>query len=192
MSLILALSILLLSLSVVAADKSITIGTLESTQQQILGNILGLYLEDNGFQVSYEVDLSSITLHRTMAEGMVDIAWEDPAIVWFIKFLKVEILPDEELYERVKGLEREEGLLWLGRSNLEKQYVLVMEREAAGGLGVETISDLATYARENRGEIRMAMEDECFFRPDCYGSLKEAYGLSLPRADITTTMSGVG
>ncbi len=175
-----------------AADKSITIGTLESAQQQVLGNILGLYLEDNGFQVSFQVDLSSITLHRTMAEGTVDIAWEDPAIAWFIKFLKVEILPDEELYERVKGLDREEGLLWLGRSNLEKQHLLVMKRERPGELGIGTISDLATYARENRGEITMAMEDECFFRPDCYGSLKEVYGLSLPRAAITTTMSGVG
>lgn len=153
--------------------------------------MLGIYLEDKGFQVSYEVDLSSLTRFRTMAEGTVEIGWEDPAVAWFLKFLKVEILPDEKLYERVRELDKEEGLLWLGRANLEKQHVLVMTRERAEEMGVETISDLATYVGENPKEIRMAMEDECFFRPDCYGRLKGAYGLSFPRSDITTTMSGI-
>jgi len=190
--LIFSLFVLLISLSLTAVDESITIGALDSTQQQILGNMLGIYLEDKGFQVSYEADLSSLTLHRAMAEGKVDIAWEDPAVVWFLKFLKVEILPDEELYEQVRELDKEEGLLWLGRANLEKQYVLVMKRERAEKLELETISDLAVYVKGNLREIRVAMEDEFFFRPDCYASLKETYGLSFPRSDITTTVLGIG
>ena len=190
--LICSLFVLLTSFLLTATDKSITVGILDSTQQQILGNMLGIYLEDKGLQISYEVDLSSLTLHRTMAEGRVDIAWEDPAVIWFLILFEVDILPDEELYERVRELDKERGLLWLGRSNLEKRYVLVMKRERAEELGVETISDLAAYVRENPREIRVAMEDEFFIRPDCYANLKEAYGLSFPRSDITTTVPGIG
>ncbi|MFQ6117022.1 MAG: glycine betaine ABC transporter substrate-binding protein, partial [Candidatus Bipolaricaulia bacterium] len=109
-SFIFSLFALLIGLPLTAVDKPITIGILDSAQQQILGRMLGIYLEDKGFQVSYEVDLSSLTRFRTMAEGRVDVAWEDPATVWFLKFLKVEILPDEELYEQVKELDGEEGL----------------------------------------------------------------------------------
>lgn len=190
--LIFSLFVLLTPFLLTATDKPITVGILDSTQQQILGNMLGIYLEDKGFQASYEADLSSLTLFRTMAEGKVDIAWEDPAVVWFLKFLNVEILPDEELYEQVRELDEEEGLLWLGRSNLEKQHVLVMKRERAEELELETISDLAAYVKEKPRESRVAMKDEFFFRPDCYASLQEAYGLSFPRSDITTTVLGIG
>lgn len=190
--LICSLFILLIPSLLAAMDKPITVGILDSIQQQILGRMLGIYLEDKGSQVNYEVDLSSLTLHRTMTEGKVDIAWEDPATVWFLKFFKVEILPDEELYERVKELDEEEGLLWLGKSNLERQYVLVMKRGRAEELEIETISDLAACVKENPREIKVAMEDEFFIRPDCYASLKEAYGLSFPRSDITTIVPGIG
>lgn len=186
------LFVLLAIAPLIAADRSITIGTLDATQQLILGQLLGVYLEDKGFRVDYEVELSSITLHRAMAEGIVELAWEDPAVVWFLKYLKVEILADEELYQKVKELDEQEGLLWLGRSELEKQHVLVMQGERAEELEIETVSDLADYIEENTREIKVAMEDECFFRPDCYTSLKETYDLSISRADITTTMSGVG
>ena len=190
--LICSLFVLLASFLLAATDKPITVGILDSTQQQMLGNMLGVYLKDKGFRISYKVNLSSFTLRKTMTEGKVDIAWEDPAVIWFLILFEVDILPDEELYERIRELDKERGLLWLGRSNLENQYVLVMKRERAEELGVETISDLAAYVRENPREIRVAMEDEFFIRPDCYASLKEAYGLSFPRSDITTTVPGIG
>ena len=153
---------------------------------------MGIYLENKGFQVGYKIVLSSFALHSTMAEGRVDIAWEDPATVWFLKFLKAEVLPPEELYEGVKELDEEEGLLWLARSNLEKQYVLVMKRDRAEELGTETISELVGCVKEKPKEIRIAMEHEFFFRPDCYLSLKQVYSFSFYRPNIETLAPGTG
>lgn len=190
--LVFSLVVLLTNRSLATTDKSITIGTLDSTQQQILGQMLGIYLENKGFQVSYKIVLSSFALHSMMAEGRVDIAWEDPATVWFLKFLKAEVLPPEELYEEVKELDEEESLLWLGRSNLEKQYVLVMKRERAEELGTETISELVGYVKEKPKEIRIAMPHEFFFRADCYLSLKQVYSFSFYRPNIETLAPGIG
>jgi len=187
-----SLLVLLVSLPLAAGPKSITIGTLDFPQQQVLSQILGTYLEKEGFQVSYKADLNSISRWRAMEDKEVDIAWEDPAMVWFLKYFEVKTLPDEELYEEVRKLDREEELVWLGQSNLKKRYTLTMEQGRAEELGILQISDLAGYAKDSPGKIKVAMEDEFFIRPDCYTSLKEIYGLSLPRSRITTGFLGIG
>lgn len=167
----------------------ITIGTLDSAQEQVLGCLLGVYLQEHGFQVEYKTEFQSITRWRALGDGEVDLAWDDPKVVWFLKYFEVELLPEEELNRRVSELDREEGLLWLGRADLVQSYVLVMRGEEAEKLGIECVSDLVRLW--GRADLKMAMEDQFFIRPDGYGALKRAYGLSLPRSHIVTTFSGM-
>jgi osmoprotectant transport system substrate-binding protein len=173
-----------------AMAQPITIGTLDSAQEQVLGCLLGVYLQEHGFQVEYKTELSSVTRWRALGDGEMDLVWEDPQVVWFLKYFEVEVLPEEELYRQVRERDREEELIWLGRADLLQPYVLVMRAEEAEELGIGCISDLVHLCGQP-SDLKMAMEDEFFIRPDGYGALKRAYGLSLPRSRIVTTFPGM-
>lgn len=175
-----------------ASEKSLVIGATDSYQQQILGRIIGIYLEKKGFEVAYDSSLSHTTLHRKLSNKNLDIAWEDPAVAWFLKFLRAEIPPSKELYKRVKKMDGEEGIVWTKQSKLARGYALFIKRNKAEKLNLNSISDLAKYVNENPRKIKIAMDDEFFFRPDCYNLVKKAYGFSLPRGNLRRVPSGAG
>lgn len=175
-----------------SAQEHVTVGAQDSIQQEILGQMVGAYLTERGFKVRHKTGLSSYSLRTSLVEGQVDLALEDPAIVWFFELLKPDVLPPQKIYEKVKERDRKKGLLWLAKTNLEKQYVLVMGKEKARKLGVETISDLAEYLKKESGKFKIAMSSEFFFRPDCYVTLKQVYELSFLRPNIQQVPSGVG
>lgn len=188
-------SVLLIAAFVVsfkASEKSLTIGATDSYQQQILSRIIGIYLEEKGIEINYETSLTHTTLHRKISNKSVDLIWEDPAVAWFLKFLQPEILPPEELYSAVKELDEEEGMVWTQQSNLTRGYALFMMQDRAEELNLDSISDLAKYVNKNPRKIKMAMDDEFFFRPDCHNLVKDVYGFTLPRANLKMISSGGG
>lgn len=175
-----------------ASEKTLVIGTTDSYQQQILGRILGIYLEEQGFEIAYKSSISHTNLHRLLSNKNVDLIWEDPAVAWFLKFLQAETLPSEELYKKVKKMDEEEGIVWTRQSNLARGYALFMKQDRAEELNLNTISDLAKYVNENPRKIKMAMDDEFFFRPDCHNLVKDVYDFSLSRGNLKMISSGGG
>lgn len=174
------------------AQNHLTIGIQDSIQQEILGQIVGTYLEENGFEVEYRMSLSNSSLYSALTQKQVDLSYQDPALVWFLKYLKTDFLSSEELYKEVKELEKKEGLLWFEMPNLKIKYVLVMRMEKSEELEIMTISELADYVRKNQKKFRSAMSSEFFFRPDCYFNLKQVYGLSFYKPNIKLVSSAVG
>lgn len=174
------------------AQNHITIGIQDSIQQEILGQIIGTYLEENGFEVEYKTYLSNPSLYSALAQKQVDLSYQDPASVWFLKYLKTDFLSSEELYKEVKELEKKEGLLWFEMPNFKIKYVLVMRMEKSEELGIMTISELANYVRKNQKKFRSAISSEFFFRPDCYFNLKQVYGLCFYKPNIKLVSPAVG
>jgi len=174
------------------AQKHIVIGIQDSIQQEILGQIVGTYLEEKGFEVEYKTSLSNSSLYSALTKKQADLACQDPASIWFLKFLRTDVLSSEELYKEVKELEKNEGLLWFKMANLENQYVIVMRREKSKELGITTIYELADCVRKNQKKIKVAMSSEFFFRPDCYFNLKQIYRFSFYRPNIRLVSSAVG
>ena len=174
------------------AQNHLTIGIQDSIQQEILGQIVGTYLEENGFEVEYRMSLSNSSLYSALAQKQVDLSYQDPALVWFLKYLKTDFLSSEELYKEVKELEKKEGLLWFEMPNLKIKYILVMRMEKSEELEIMTISELADYVRKNQKKFRSAMSSEFFFRSDCYFNLKQVYGLSFYKPNIKLVSPAVG
>lgn len=110
-------------------------------------------MDVNGFNVKYNVNLSNPSLYSALTQKQVDLAWLDPASVWFLKYLKTDILSSEELYKEIKELEKKEGLLWFETVDLENQYIVVMRREKSKELRITTISELADYVRINQKKL---------------------------------------
>ncbi|HAJ33935.1 MAG TPA: hypothetical protein DCK79_11400 [Candidatus Atribacteria bacterium] len=174
------------------AQNHLIIGIQDSIQQEILGQIVGTYLEENGFEVEYRMSLSNSSLYSALAQKQVDLSYQDPALVWFLKYLKTDFLSSEELYKEVKELEKKEGLLWFEMPNLKIRYVLVIRMEKSEELKIMTISELADYVRKNQKKFRSAMSSEFFFRPDCYFNLKRVYGLSFYKPNVKLVSPAVG
>ncbi|MEA1964806.1 MAG: glycine betaine ABC transporter substrate-binding protein [Candidatus Aerophobetes bacterium] len=174
------------------AQPHITVGIQDSIQQEILGQIVGTYLEEKGFKVKYKMSLSNSSLYSALTKKEVDLAWQDPASVWFLKFLRTDILSSKKLYKEVKELEENKGLLWFKIANLENQYVPVMQRKKSEKLEITTISELADCVRKDEKKIRVVMSSEFFFRPDCYFDLKQIYGFSFYRPNVRLISSTIG
>lgn len=174
------------------AGEHMRIGVQDSIQQEILGQIAGAYLEDKGFKVKYKTGLSQYSLREALIQGRVDLALEDPAVVWFFELLKPDVLLPRKIYQKVKALDKKKGLYWLTRTRLERQYVLVMKAERARKLHVRAISDLKEHLEKTPKNIKIAMSSQFFFRPDCYLALKQVYGISFPRQNIKKVPSGMG
>lgn len=63
-------------------------------------------------------------------------------------------------------------------------YVLAMKQEKADELGIDTISDLAAYVKDNPDEFSFGMETEFANRQDGMPGLEEHYGFQVPDTNI--------
>jgi len=91
-------------------------------------------------------------------------------------------IPDErDQYRAVARRDlRENGIAWLPYAPFNNTYGLAVRREAAGRLGVRTISDLARLARERPADASICVAEEFLSRDDGLPGLEAAYGFRFP------------
>jgi glycine betaine/choline ABC-type transport system substrate-binding protein len=161
------------------ADKSITIGSKNFTEQFILGEIYSQALEAAGFDVKKELNLGSEQIaHRALTSDQVD-AYPEYTGTALTSFFGVSIadaakLSDDAAYERVKKEYAKEDIVALPRGKFNNSQVVASTVETQEELGnPETVSDVA--ALENADELSLAGFPECRQRADCLVGLENAY-----------------
>ncbi|MCK4729495.1 MAG: hypothetical protein KAT27_11260, partial [Desulfobacterales bacterium] len=65
--------IIMTMIDVQAAEKRITVGNKNFTEQYIVGQLIKQMLEDRGFKVDLKSDLTSMALRAGMESGDIDI-----------------------------------------------------------------------------------------------------------------------
>lgn len=173
----------------------ITVGSKEFTEQLILGQLTLLALEDAGIEVKDETNLGGTLVVREAQElGDVDLYWEYTGTALITHLGHDEAITDsEECYQVVKEEDQERfGLVWLDYAPLNNTYTIMMRRDDAEELGIETISDLA--AMINAGERPLeewvfATDHEYSIRDDGYLGLCELYGFEFD--DVITMDLGI-
>ncbi len=132
----------------------IVIGGKEFTEQEILGEILSLLIECNSdIKVVRKLNLGGTMIcFNALRAGDLDLYAEYTG-TGLVNILKREVISDpDESYEAVKHTFREKWkLVWLKPLGFNNTYTLTMRRGRAKKLGIQTISDLATFIR-SRGQ----------------------------------------
>jgi osmoprotectant transport system substrate-binding protein len=161
--------------SAATAQDKITVGSKGFTEQVVLGNMLGLLLENNGFTVDRKIGLGgTVICHEALVRGDIGVYVEYTG-TGLVTILKKPVLNNpEEVYQVVKkDYEDKFKLAWLKPWGFNNTYCIVMRRADAERLKIKKVSDLKALA----GNMTLGATIEFVARPDGIPGLVKHYGM---------------
>jgi len=127
---------------------SVTIAGKHFTEQEILGEMTASLIEcKTDVAVIRKLNLGGTMIcFNALKSGDIDL-YPEYTGTGLVNVLKREVVNDpQRAYEIVKeAFESEYGLIWLEPFGFNNTYTLTMRKDQAQALGIETITDLATY-----------------------------------------------
>lgn len=132
----------------------VRVGSNEFSEHKILGSIVLAALEAEGIPVEDHTQPAMFGLIREgIVNGDIDIYWECSGVKWNVFFPDAEaVLDGEEAYRMVAEYDLRHGLLWLDYAPFVHGYAILMRREHAEDLGIESVSDLAQWVSDVQAE----------------------------------------
>ncbi|MGF1477935.1 MAG: glycine betaine ABC transporter substrate-binding protein [Cyanophyceae cyanobacterium] len=153
----------------------IKIGSKSFTEQYLLGNMYEMVLDDAGFDAEYTPIGQTDENHSALVEGDIDVYPEYTGTA-LISILGQEFDPEmtrEEVYNVVKETYAEEyDVAVLEPTSFNNTYALVMPKDLANELGVETVSELSQKA----SDLTLGVDLEFAERGDGLPGLQTTYG----------------
>lgn len=155
----------------------IKIATKPMTEQYILGEMLGLILEDAGYEVEITKGIGGGTnnIHPAMEKGEFDLYPEYTSSGW-VMVLDHDAagVDDTEMFDDLKAEYQEKfQMTWVGLYGFNNTYTVAVRQEVAEQYGLKTTSDLAAVA----GELNFGGNPDYQERADGFPLLCETYGL---------------
>ncbi len=154
----------------------IVVGSKGFTEQLILGNIVALMMENNGFKVDRKIGLGgTVICHEAIVRGDINVYVEYTG-TGLTTMLKKPVMKDpEEVYQVVKkDYEEKFKLTWLKPWGFNNTYCIVMRKDDAERLKVKKVSDLKPLAKD----LIFGGTIEFTARPDGVPGLTKHYGLT--------------
>lgn len=151
----------------------IRVGSKFFTENAIVAEVYALALEDNGFKVSRNHNISDSVIHTALINDEIDL-YPEYTGTGLIAILKMPMETDPEaVYAKVKeGYANQFSVTWLEYAPANDSQGLVIRKDKADELGIKTISDLQQHA----GELRFASQGTFDMREDGLVGLKSVYG----------------
>jgi osmoprotectant transport system substrate-binding protein len=171
---------------------TLTVGAKNFTEQYVLGNLATLLLEENGFNVVERFGLSSLVARQGLTTGQIDLYADYTGTAWVTYLEQEELITDpDELLEKVRELDAENGVVWLDRINANNTYALAIRQEDYEKYGFETLSDLVAYWNEHPNEFVVGVDYEFYERPDGFFAFADHYGLDIQDSQVSTMQLGL-
>jgi osmoprotectant transport system substrate-binding protein len=197
LSLILAwlLPFLLASFPAYGMDgKEITIGGKNFTEQYLLPELAKILLEKRGFDVNLKTGVGSAIIRQSLETGQIDLYYEYTGTAYTVFYKQKErdvMTHEDKCYQWVKKADSRKGLVWLGRVRFNNTYTLMMRKEMALKLGIDSISDLSLFINDNPEGIVIGVNAEFWERPDGFKPLMKLYGFRVPYDSVKKMDSGL-
>ncbi|MFQ5901427.1 MAG: glycine betaine ABC transporter substrate-binding protein [Thermodesulfobacteriota bacterium] len=160
--------------------KAITVGSKHFTEQEILGEIMSILIEENtDIKVLRKFNLGgTMVCFNALKTGDIDLYAEYTG-TGLVNILKMKAVKDpKKTYQTVKDtFDRRFNLIWLKPFGFNNTYTLTMRKTDANSLGIKTISDLALY----KDRLLPGFDAEFMERPDGYPGLKRHYGFEFKK-----------
>lgn len=174
-------------------DNVIKVGSKEFTEQLILGEITMLALEDAGYEVEDKTNIAgSDKVRKALENEEMDLYWEYTGTAWLVHLQNDSAITDpKECYNKVKEEDKKNNLVWLDYAPFNNTYTIMMKASKSEDLGIESISDLARYIKNNPGEITFAGDHEFLVRPDGLMALEDAYEFKFGEDNLKTMELGI-
>ncbi len=180
--------------SVDLADADFIVGSKDFTEQQILGYITLLALEDAGATVEDQVGLAGTNATRQALEsGDIDMYWEYTGTIWITHLGHTKPIQDrQKQYDAAAKEDLEKnGLKLLEPAPFNNTYALAIRKEEQKKLGVEKLSDLGKLIKDKPDEATLCVESEFRTRDDGLPGLEKTYGYQFPKGNVSLFDTGV-
>lgn len=188
----LTLGLLVRATSQAQAERAVTVGNKNFTEQYLVGQLMKQLLGAGGYKVDLKSDLTSMALRAGMESGDIDICADYTGTAWMV-YLKKEHEPgteNNELYKRVKAQEVGNDFIWLSPIWNNNTYAMACWTEFARKYDVTTLSDLASLYREKDEKIITFVDFEFSTRPDGLPALEKFYNFKIAKAELKTGTPG--
>ena len=147
------------------------------TEQYILGEMLGLIIEDAGYEVEITKGIGGGTnnIHPAMVNGDFDLYPEYTSSGWVMVLDHSAVgVDDTEMLDSLKSEYQEKfGMTWVSLYGFNNTFAVAVREEAAQQYNLKTTSDLAAVA----GELNFGGNPDYIERADGFPLLAETYGL---------------
>lgn len=175
-----ALSLILLY-SCNTSNNTIHIATKPMTEQFILGEMLGLLIEENSdlhVKITKGIGGGTSNIHPAIVKGDFDLYPEYTGTGWLVILKKDSLLPPDELYSALqKEYLDKYHLRWIGRYGFNNAYSLAVSNDNAQKYDLKTYSDLTRYP----GQFVFGAEYDFFEIHDGYDALCKFYDLKFKK-----------
>jgi osmoprotectant transport system substrate-binding protein len=173
------------------AKKEITVGAKNFTEQYVLGNIISILLENNGFAVTEKFGTGSAITREGLVSGQTDLYAEYTGTASLVYLKHEEVITDPvELYNKVKKEDLEKnGIVWLDRSGINNTYAIALTKEQVAEIG-STLSELTKYVNQHH-DLIWGIDHEFAERADGLPGLAEHYGMNINKKNIKTMDVGL-
>ncbi len=175
-----------------AAEKIVTVGNKNFTEQYIIGQLIKQMLEGSGFKVDLRSDLTSMALRAGMESGDIDICADYTGTAWMIHLKRkyVHAIDNNRLYQLVKEEDRSNDFIWLGPIWNNNAYTVVSWPDFAKKHKLATLSDLAGFYQKMKGNIKTFVDFEFSVRPDGLPALEKFYEFKIAKSMLRTGTPG--
>ena len=155
----------------------VRIATKPMTEQYILGEMLGLLIEQAGYDVEITKGVGGGTsnIQPAMESGEFDLYPEYTSSGWVLVLNhQAEGMDDEEMFQQLRQeYEEKFDMTWVGLYGFNNTFTIAVRGDVAEQYGLENTSDLAAVA----GELTFGGNPDYVERADGFGALCETYGL---------------
>ncbi len=183
-----------LTLGAGLAQEPITIGSKIDTEGSVLAQVIRLMLEQNGISVEDRSGFGTTSVVRAaLLAGEIDLYPEYTGTA--LTFFPEAELPEgvstnaERLYQTVKELDAQNGVVWLGRSPANNTWSIAVPAALAAEHGLATIADIARYVNEG-GQFKLAASQEFVDRDDALPAFERTYGFEVTDAQLVILAGG--
>ena len=155
----------------------VRIATKPMTEQYILGEMLGLLIEQAGYEVEITKGVGGGTsnIQPAMESGEFDLYPEYTSSGWVLVLNhQAGGMDDEEMFQQLRQeYEEKFDMTWVGLYGFNNTFTIAVRGDVAEQYGLENTSDLAAVA----GELTFGGNPDYVERADGFGALCETYGL---------------
>lgn len=158
-----------------SSKEKVVIGSKNFTENEIVAEIYALALEDAGFEVERNFDISSSVVHEAITNKEIDLypEYTGTGLISVLKESATSGQSEQEVYDIVKKEYKEKyNITWLNYSPANDGQALVIRTAAAKKYNISTISDLQQHA----SELRFVSQGEFDEREDGIPALEAVYG----------------
>ncbi len=172
----------------------IVVGGKNFTEQYLLAELAGYLLETNGLPVTLKTGVGSAVVRRALINAEMDLYYEYTGTAYTVYYEESDrniMTNPQKVFEWVKKADAQKKLVWLPPVEFNNTYTLIMRKDHADRLGIESISDMSDYINAHPHELVVGVNAEFWERPDGFKPLMQTYGFQIPFAQLIIMDSGL-